>query len=271
MRSLLLTTIALLLPVAASAGVYLEITERDLDDAKDKPDVQKLWFEEGRMRAEADTDSVQIFKNQTFYILDTEDKTYTVMDKASVEKMGDQLSQVKKQMEARMADLPPEQRAQIEQMMGKLGGDSAAKAAAKPPAKPKRTVTATSRTDKAAGQTCKVWEVIEDGVKEQELCVVAASALPGGDDVMKTLRELGSMFKSLAESMGAGASSELTNTWRDLESLNGLPVITREFENGKVTQEARLTTIKNGSPPATAFEVPAGYKSRTLDIGKLGE
>ena len=98
---------------AAQAGVYLESVDKALDGSQ-APATSKMWFEGGRMRTERterDGDmQVVMFKDQAMYMLDSKTKTYRVIDKATADQMGAQLANAKKQMEARMAAMPPEQR-----------------------------------------------------------------------------------------------------------------------------------------------------------------
>lgn len=249
----------LLIPSAASAGVYMETAHKDLIEPGKSSEKHKMWFDSGNFRAEdAGARAVQIYKDKVVYILEMDEKRYTTLDKEGVDRLSGQISEARKQMEARMADMSPEQRAMVEKMMGSMGGTISGP-------EPARTLKATSRTDSAAGQSCKVWEVTVDGRKEEELCVVAPSSLPGGAEMMSTMRELGDLFKGFMQSLGGAGNNAINNAWRDLQAVNGIPIITRTFDNGKATHEIRLTTVRTESVPAASFTVPTGFKQRKLD------
>jgi hypothetical protein len=156
--------------------------------------------------------------------------------------------------------MTPEQRAMIEKMMGGAGGGMAGGTAAAP----KRVLNNTGRTDKAGGIACTVWEVTINGKKEEELCAARAGALPGGDEVANTLKEVGEMLKGFTEQMGQMARNNAPQPWRDLQTMNGIPIIQRDFENGKVTGETRLTAARKESVPGAQFEVPAGYTEKKM-------
>lgn len=244
----------------AHAGVYLESVDKELDGSK-APTTSKMWFDGGRMRTESAEDTV-IFKNQAMYTIDSKTKTYRVLDKATAEKMGAQVAAAKKQMEARMAAMPPEQRKRMEEMMAKLGKGGAG--AMMPGARERqRTLKNTGRTETVAGIKCTVWEAFEDGQKDEELCAAPASSVPGGDDVIKTFREISSMLKSFTDKLGSHAADE---PWRDMETINGVPILTRDFSGGKATSEMRLTVVRKESVPVASFEVPAGYAEKKLDL-----
>lgn len=257
----ILALAVLLLPTVASAGVYMETSQLDLENPKQTPGTHKMWFDGGKFRSQTGSgDAVQIYRDDTFYVLEMKDKRYTALDKQSLEKMSSTIAAAKKQMDARMANMSPEQRAMVEKMMGQAG--LGASAAATPPP---RTVKATSRSETAAGRTCKVWEVEVSGKKEQELCVVPAGALPGGPDMLATMRQLGKVFEGFVDSLGA-KGNVASDAWRDLQKLDGIPVITRTFNSaGKATDEIRLSAIREEAVAATQFQVPAGFTQRKLD------
>jgi len=268
MRTPRLTLTALVaasaLGATAHAGVYLESVDRELDGSK-TPTTSKMWFDGARMRTE-NADSTVIFKNQALYTIDTKSKSYRVIDKATAEKIGAQVAVARKQMEARMAAMPPEQRKKMEEMMAKLGKGGAG--AMMPGAKQQqRSLKNTGRTETVAGIKCTVWEALEDGEKEQELCAAPAGSLPGGDDVIKTFREISAMLSSFTDKLGSRGSDA---PWRDMETINGVPILTRDFSDGKATSEMRLTLVRKESVGASSFEVPAGYTEKKLDFPRAG-
>jgi hypothetical protein len=109
-----------------------------------------------------------------------------------------------------------------------------------------------------------VWEATVDGKKEEELCAAKSGSFPGGDEVMNTLKEVGEMLKGFTEQMGKMSRNNATQPWRDLQTMNGIPIIQRDFENGKVTSETRLTAARKESVPGAQFEVPAGYTEKKM-------
>ena len=252
----------------AFAGVYLESTRSGGEKAT--PKVSKLWFDGGRMRSEAggEKGTVAIFKNRTMYTLDAGSKSYRVIDQATVNQLGERMAEAKKQMQARMASMSPEQRAMMEKMMGQLGGAGGAPGA---PAAPKRVLKNTGRTESAAGVSCTVWEASVGGKKEEEICAAKPGAIPGGNEVVATFKEIGVMLKGFTHGVGQFSRDAASQPWNDMETTNGVPVIQRDFENGKLTSETRLTTARKESVPGAQFEVPAGYTERKMSFGPAGK
>ena len=131
---------------------------------------------------------------------------------------------------------------------------------------PPRTLKNSGRTETVAGIKCTIWEAFEEGQKEEELCAASAGSIPGGDDVIKTFREIASMMSSFTETLGRNRGDN--QPWNDMDKINGVPILTRDFDNGKASSEMRLTVVRKESVPAGSFEVPAGYTAKKLDIGR---
>jgi hypothetical protein len=243
---------------AAHAGVYLESIDKELDGSK-TPTTSKMWFDGGRMRTE-NSANVLIFKNQALYTMDAKSKSYRVIDKATAEQMGAQVAAAKKKMEERMAAMPPEQRKRMEDMMAKLGNGAGPAMLGKPR---QRSLKNTGRTETVAGIKCTIWEAVEEGQKEQELCAAPPSSVPGGDEVIKTFRDIAAMLSSLTDKLGSQASQQ---PWRDMETINGVPILTRDFADGKATSEMRLTVVRKESVPGASFEIPAGFTEKKLEF-----
>jgi uncharacterized protein YneF (UPF0154 family) len=249
----------------AVAGAYLESSQTETG-SKDSPQVNKMWFDGGRMRTEnggKGEGSTAIFKNQAMYVLDPKTKTYRLIDKATIDQMAAKLGEARKKMEAAMAGMPPERRAMMEKMMGQMGGPAAAAAAQK------RVLKNTGRTESVSGIKCTVWEASVNGQKEEELCATPPGAIPGGDEMMKTLKEVGEMLKGFTQSFGANSKAD--NAWKDMDTIKGLPILTREFDGGKVTSETKLSAARKESVASGQFDVPAGYTEKKIEFGSSSD
>ena len=108
---------------AASAGVYVEMVDHDIKANKSTL-AQKIYVQNGNGRFVDAEGRATLIKNGTFYIIDDKDKSYVMFDKATMEQLAKKISEAMEKMKAQLAQLPPEQRAQMEQMMpGLSGGD----------------------------------------------------------------------------------------------------------------------------------------------------
>jgi hypothetical protein len=225
----------------ATAGTYVESVATNHFSPQAQAQTMKMWTGNGRIRMEMQKgQQVQIFKDKTFYTLNVANKSYTRLDKAALDALTQQASETTKSIEALV---PPEQRDKMKQQ-----------------SKPKidRSVKPTNRTESAIGQKCKVWEVLSNGTKVQELCVVEVSALPNGKELVATMEQVGEAFK------GTAASAGVMEVWQDVKTMNGYPVITRMYLNGKLFQEVKTTAIRSEATPDSLFVVPAGFQEQKM-------
>lgn len=246
-----------LAPVAFG-GAVLEMTDRDLRSGK-VTGGQTYFAQGGKVRIDHGgperNGDYALFRDQTLFNVNSKSKTYTKMDSEALAAMGNRMKSAMSQMQAQMANMPPEQRAQIEKMMGKQMGGAA------PAAKPKRTLTNTGKTEKTAGYTCTVWNETVDGVLDTQLCVVPPGALKGGDELFAALKEFGKFMREFADAMPHGQRDSNNS---DYERINGIPVITRDIEGGKPVRETRVTASRTESLGAAVFELPKGYTQKKM-------
>lgn len=236
------------IPSLAGAGTYVESVATNHMTPQAQPQTMKLWAGNGRFRMEMQNGQmVQIFRDQAFYTLNAAGKSYTKLDKAGLDAMTNQANEATKNLEAL---LPPEEQAKRKKQA---------------PNKPQidRALKPTTRTEAAAiGQTCKVWEVFTNNTKTQELCVVEVAKLPNGKELIATMQQVGETFK------GSAASAGMSEIWQDVKTMNGYPVITRMYLNGKLFQEVKTTSMRAADTPESMFTIPAGFKEQKM--GEIG-
>jgi hypothetical protein len=253
--------VTLLAATTATAGVRMETVTRDVKTKVADGGPQVMMIQDGKLRIQIPkTSGGMILKNSTLYVLDDKKKTYMEMDKETMKKAAEQAGAAMKQMQEQMAKMTPEQRAQMDKMMGgkmppgMMGG------------KPDTwEAMNTGKTDTSEGRKCAIWTLNKNGKLHEELCVVPFSSLPGKEDFEKTFKEFAESFKGMADGLpGAGDSVKARN------SINGYPVRTRYFEPGGEERaiETVVTKWVEESFPAATFEIPAGYKKK--EMPKMG-
>jgi len=248
----------------ATAGVVLETVERD-PAAATVNGTNVMRADDGRLRMERYEDgklvAVMIFKDDALHALDPADKTYAVLDRATIRKVADVVNPALKEMQEQLAKMSPEQRAMVEQMMkGSLPsglGDGHKKV---------RTVVATDRSDRIAGLTCTVYEIREDSELVREACVAPVQSVPGGPDFYAVLSRMGALMQEMLDAIDTPwLEDAVDDQWALVEELNGVPIRGREFTQGKPVLEVELTRIAEEKAPAGSFDVPADYTRRDLD------
>lgn len=202
-----------------------------------------------------------ILAGSTILIVNHTARTYQVLDEGTLRRIGERMAGARRQMEARMAQLPPEQRAMMQQMMGRAGGAGAAAA-------PRTQYRRTARTETAAGIACTVWEGMDAGKKTSEVCVAPTARVPGGAELLAAMKQLGERMKSMTASMGINAHGMLQQGWNQLDALAGIPIIQRSFEGGRVTSSSVLKSMRPMAVPPATFAAPAGYRRETMNLGQ---
>jgi hypothetical protein len=248
---------ACLVSAAASAGVYVELVNHDIPGNTTNL-AQKMYVEGTSGRFVDEQGRATIIKGNTMYIVDDSDQSYIAFDKATMEQLAKQISAAMDRMKEQLAKMPPEQRTQIEAMMAKtpgMGGDSQ-----------KWVVEAvdTGKNDKVDGRACRVWDVKRNGELDDQLCVVPYSQLPGKENFQAIFANFAKVFEDMAKSVPMLAGV-MNNEFGAQAKVNGFPVRSRAYENGKLGDEEQLVkTWREEAVPAAMFEIPAGYKPKKM-------
>jgi len=241
----------------AQAGVRIESVTRNIASGKEGA-AQIMYVQGGALRVETSNGEIMLFNNDTMYLIDNADRSYRSIDKATMEQLALTLGAAMQQMQAQLAKLPPEQRAQMEQLLGsRLGGA----AAQKPDV---YESVDTGRSDSVDGRACRTWQIKRNGMIDSEVCVVPYASLGGKEDIQALLRRMAEMFESLTKALPQAAAS-VTGAMHAYTRINGYPVRSRGFTAGKPDgDEEVLKSWKEQAVPATMFEPPAGYKRINL-------
>ncbi|MDX1454979.1 MAG: DUF4412 domain-containing protein [Gammaproteobacteria bacterium] len=187
---------------------------------------------------------------ETLTTVDPESRSYTVLDKAAMEKLGNTVSDAMKQMQAQLESMPAEQRAMMESMLKKQFGISDDKV--------ETSATRNGKTREIAGHTCEevVFRMGNQG--ETLLCVVPTEELgisaADADAVAAMYRTMSQFAAELGNSIGISYS---------LPDVGGMPVYSRDSSDDAADI---LKRVETGSQPAALFDIPAGYRQQQVDF-----
>jgi hypothetical protein len=255
MKTLLIAS-ATFLAANASGGVKIETVTRDIKTQVASGPTHLVQVQNGQVRASTDNGGLLLKAGKIIFI-DDKRKTYTEMDKATMEGYGRQANAAMAQMQDRLKNMPPEQRAQMEKMMGGMMPGAQAKPSV-------YDAKNTGKTDTVEGRQCTTWHLLQDGKIIDEMCVVPFSALPGKEDMQKSFKELQEAFAGFANSVPGAAEQAKVRT-----RIDGYPVRSRPYVDGKPQGvENVLKSWTEAAIPAATFTVPAGYKKK--DPPQLG-
>jgi len=223
-------------------------------------ETHQIQLDADHLRADTGDSKMVIFDGarQVLDIINKDQKTYRELTKADVDRLGEQMSGAMAQMQAQMANLPPEQRARIEAMMKGRGVNTPAGAASKPEY---RKVG----TDRVGKWTCDKYDVYENGRKSGDVCTASASALGLSDSDFAVTKQMQSFFAALLKFVPAAQANQmLTLRSFTTDGLNGIPV--RRTETNGDSME--LSDIARQNVPDSAFQVPAGFQKQPFMTGR---
>jgi len=202
--------------------------------------------------------TITIFRDETLFIVNHQDQTYHRMDKDSMNRMSSQMSEAMKQMEAELANVPPEQRAMMERMMkGRMPGGMPGAMGSN---RPQRRIEVGG--DEQVGEySCTMYTVYRGTEKTQEVCAAPVSQIAVAEEAMEAFQAMSRFSKQFAESVQQSPlAAPLDNPFQFLDEINGFPVLVREFDGGRASSEVFLKSATQQSLSNDLFSVPDGYK-----------
>jgi hypothetical protein len=245
--------------VAAADGV--RVTSRQTTGGETTS--EQIQFDKDHMRvdkmaADGHVTHTMIFDGarQVIWTIEPEAKSYTEITREDLERVSAQMSQMMAQMQQRMKNMPPERRAQMEQMMRGRGMSMA-------PGKPEYQKTGSDRVGKWA---CDKYEHAADGVKEDEVCAAGAAALglaPGDLNVLTELQNFvkGAMPPGMGD-RGIGFGNA------DIQGFPGFPLRKVRFSNGREESRSEVVDVARQPIAAATFELPSGYTKKPFMEGR---
>ncbi|HSQ29244.1 MAG TPA: DUF4412 domain-containing protein [Gemmatimonadaceae bacterium] len=244
---------------SAAAQLTTTYTGIQRDGDKDIPASAVFSIENGRvamiMRGSHTARMLFDQKAQVLRIVTDENKSYFDLDKAS-QKGGDamgMMASMQKQLEA----MSPAQRAMAEQMM--KGAMSSM--AQRPPleyvwTKDKQTV---------AGYECTRVEGMRGTDKVTEYCGSTSNDFRMSDAERQTMLDMQGYLRNFM--IMVKSSDDATRAFQWDTKVDGYPVVTRCFNDGKMTLELTLQSVDRKPLSDTLFAVPRGYKKMDLMKG----
>lgn len=250
-------SILLLLPLIANAGVVMDMVTRNASG--EETDRARIYAQSKLIRMdEVDGDQVKgtmIFLGDEFIYVDHEDESYIVMDEAMVDDVSAQVSDAMKQMEAELANMPPEQRAMVEQMMkGRMEGMMGQQKT--PSAGPRIEARGNSKWQ---SYKCREYEVFQGSEKTQDICAADLDDVDGADDVIEAFRGMAAYMQKMTESMPMMPDDQM-NPGKLMSEIDGFPVHTIDYANGVATGDVSLDSVTEKDIEPDTFAAPEGYR-----------
>lgn len=229
---------------------------------------QTLYVAMDRLRAEGTAQmGVVIFRQdlQVMWAIDPAEKTYTELNEAQVEAMGQQIAQAREETAKQMADLPPEQRAMMEKMLERMGGQKEV-LSEKPSEEWK--LEKVSSGHRVGSYTCDRYAQYLGQSKEQELCLTDWNSLGIKPTDLAVFSGFLEFTRKLTEAVSAGSGVNLGDRLygprTDPTKLPGFPVQSINYgQSGQVEATFILTAVDRQKLDPDLFEIPDDYRKVT--------
>jgi hypothetical protein len=247
----MLSAAACFLPLVALADARLQM----VDSAGNVDSTYQIKGSKVRVESVESPDVALVYDAAThgMTVIDHGKKKYMRIDAETAAQAGAAMSDAMKEMEARLAELPPEQREMAKQFMPKLPGGAS-----------KLPVIASQKTgksDSVQGVSCEIMTVTMDGEALGDACVTSKS-LALSDADQQTMKTMFADMSRLASSFaGSGAAAG-----QQFSALDGMPLRWRDADSGRVT-EMRIDA--KAAVDAAAMEIPAGYAEQEIAIPSM--
>jgi len=212
-----------------------------------------LRIADGKVRFDShDDENYMLFDAATrqMTVVDPAKREYTVMDEAALDALQRTLDGMMAQVQAQMANLPPEMRAQMSQMMG----------GAMPGAGGKVSVTTekTGRKGQAAGFACEYSRVLIDNEVRAESCLAPADELDLPSADVQAIHAWLAFVRTMAEKAGGHVDID-AGMFGDGAQI---PLIYRNLDS---RSEGVLEEVSHAAVDSASMRVPAGFRERKLE------
>jgi hypothetical protein len=236
----------------------IQQVERQVGNTQSRQTVT-IYLDAGKLRVEGENPGqgkyLLIFDNtrQVMWMADLAKGSYMEITKAQVEQMANQMSAAMQQMQQAMAQVPPEQRAMMEQMMrGRMGGAAAP---------PQITVRDKGTSGTVAQFTCKQYDILTNGQVSQEVCAADPSQVKLDASAFETFKALAQFYEPLTRMMPQRGAWSAPNA---MDQIDGFPVKTIAYENGRPSTEWVLQTVEERAIDAGQFTLPPNLKKQEM-------
>ncbi len=223
--------------------------------------VDRMYVKDGMMRVNSQaggTDSSMIFRGDEMLMLDHGSRSYYRFGQEEVAQMSEQMSEARRQMEEQLANVPPDQRAMIERM---LGDRMAMMGSAPEPLRVERM-----GSSQAGDYSCTEYQVFRGDARQVEICAASVSDLgAAAQEARQVFEAMAEFTQQLTEAFSQGPlAGMIQSPYESMAQIDGFPVRTRSFNGDQVTSEVTVTSISREAIDDALFSPPAEYEQQQL-------
>ncbi|MEF9437243.1 MAG: DUF3617 domain-containing protein [Candidatus Mariimomonas ferrooxydans] len=242
----------------AEAGVIITSIDTSFDDPRDSG-TSTAYIGDNGMRAEARAEgenNIVIFRSdkEVFWMINTADNSYTEMTKKDIKKIKGQMDEAMRMMQEQMKNMPPEQRAMMEQMMkGKTM-----------PTQPEKTVFKKVASGVKVGKwKCNTYKGYLRGELTEEVCSTSWKNLGIKQKDFRVMKSMGEFMSELSPD-AASQFNVGSDEWEKEHGYPGVPVRTISYSMGKKVFQTEIQDVKKQKIDSSLFELPKGLTKKSF-------
>jgi hypothetical protein len=255
----MLITFAVCVPTASFAQITVTYTGTQLAGDKQVPASAQFSVEPGRaamiMKGAHGGRMLYDEKAGVLHIISDDDRTFFDITKAGVES-GDPMG-MNAEMQKQLEKVPKEQRAAAEQMMKSMMSSG--------PSQPQLTYVWTKDTKTVSSYECTLVEGMRGNDKVTEYCGTKSPDFTLSPAEHATMLSMQGYLRNFGITSRAG---DETRAFQWDTSVDGYPVITRCFRDGKMTLELVYQSLSRTPLPNDLFELPGSYTKMDFSKGR---
>ena len=251
----------------ALAGVIVTSTHTDIASKKVSPST--VYADTDRLKV-VSPDTIVIFRGDQnkAWVITPEKHIYMEFTPETMRTFGGQMAgaqaqylAAQAQMQAQLAQLPPEQRARVE---AQLGRGLASPPGGRGPGGAGRGAPQVSYVKAGQGRTvanwrCDMYVKTVGGDKEEDVCIapIATTGLTAAD--FRVLESFSSFIAPISSSPVTTHDDYMN--WNDMNKaigFQGIPLDTTKYSGGMPTKQETVQKIERVAIPANTFDLPPG-------------
>lgn len=206
---------------------------------------------------DAGSPSWSLFDTETrsLIVVDPDEKTWTSLDEEAMQQAAGQMNAAMAEMREQLEQMPPEQRAMVEKMMGGMA-DAGRMVETK--------VDRTGTTLNKAGYDCAQVFMSVGSMARSELCVVAPDELDIPPADRQALDAMQDHMKKFADTMSNAFGAAGSTFDFGFDSVGGIPVYIKQDDQPSAQI---LEDVSHSGVDADLFRIPQGYREEKIGIG----
>ncbi len=240
----------LALACAGHAGILFTQSMQDMDGALPAAtNIIHVDKEKVRIDPADNPEAYMIYRGDkgVLWAVDLKQQTYTETTGKDFEAMAAKRDAAVEKIKAQMIDMPDDQKRMMRAMLAKLGVEEG----------PKTEYKKVGAAEKLGAWPAEKYAGTRAGTKISEIWLAAPAAIGLKDEEIRTLKDMALLFGKFSKNLSGLVGSKE-------DGLDGLPVKTVVFRDGRALWQSELKDVKQEELSAALFELPAGLTQKKL-------